>query len=143
MLFQVSCMAWMHSPFLLPLRLSWRRCRFPWARVSQALVTPRLVPWSILSWVSNLSPSSSRNVKSGLPTLSPGWAIKAVPLSSLSCVGIWRNGAPPFTQTKSIGVMPESMTSDTAQLLRAHFQSALLLDIGSFRSLSALPLPGS
>ena len=35
------------------------------------------------------------------------------------------------------------MTVDTARLLRAHFQSALLLDIGSFRSLSALSLPGS
>ena len=42
-----------------------------------------------------------------------------------------------------VGVTPESMTGDTARLLRAHLQSALLLDIGSFRSLSALPLPGS
>ena len=42
-----------------------------------------------------------------------------------------------------VGVTPASMTEDTFRLLRAHFQSALLLDIGSFRSLSALPLPGS
>ena len=35
------------------------------------------------------------------------------------------------------------MTGDTVRLLRAHFQLALLVDIGSFRSLSALPLPGS
>ena len=42
-----------------------------------------------------------------------------------------------------IGVTLESMTADTARLLRAPFQSPLLLDIGSFHSLSALPLPGS
>ena len=42
-----------------------------------------------------------------------------------------------------VGVSPESMTGNSVRLLQAHFQSALLLDIGTFRSLSALPLPGS
>ena len=42
-----------------------------------------------------------------------------------------------------INLTPESMTSDTSRLLQAHFQSTLLLDIRSFRFLSALPLPGS
>ena len=41
-----------------------------------------------------------------------------------------------------VTVTQESMTGDTALLLRAHFQSALLLDIGSFRALSAIPLVG-
>ena len=139
-------MAWRPSCSLLTLRPSWRRCSYPWAKVSWAFRLPLPALWSLLSRVSNPSPYPSWNVRFGLPTQSPRQV--SSPLVQLAMRRHLEAWCSPFyldlaCRLAVISVMPESMTDGTACLLLAHFQSTLVSNIGSFCSLTALPLPVS